>query len=91
MKTIFLLLFLPVAIFAQATTKADTTKPFCVKAFQMALQAKGFYEGKLTNKWDDETKKAFVKCAKAEGMPACHNEEMILKAVEYAKFEQFCE
>jgi peptidoglycan hydrolase-like protein with peptidoglycan-binding domain len=95
MKKIPLLLCFPIALFAQATTNKDAAKLFCIKALQMALKAKGFYEGKFTNKWDEETKKAFVKFANSEGIPLGSTTEysfkMINEALEYAKFEQFCE
>jgi hypothetical protein len=95
MKKIFFLFCFPVAVFAQTTAKKDVAKPFCVKAFQMALQAKGFYTLKLTNKWDEETNKAYVKFANSEGIPlGCTTDysfKMINESLEYAKFEQFCE
>jgi hypothetical protein len=94
MKKIFFLFCFPVAIFAQTTPSKEAAKPFCIKAFQMALQAKGFATLKLTNKLDEETNKALVKFASSEGIPlGCTTEysfEMINKVVEYVKFEQFC-
>ncbi len=94
-KILFFLVLLPVCSFAQTTTTPDTVKPvkpFCIKAFQLALQAKGFYKGKPSGKFDEETKYAMTLFMKREGLPihCTGNIDALKKAVDYAKYEPLC-